>query len=256
MWIDSHCHLAWKEYDADREAVFARAGEAGVEGFIVIGAGSGVEGNDAAVALAAARKEVWAAVGIHPHDASKVEGGYLAHLREWAKQPKVVAIGETGLDYHYDHSPRDVQQKRFREQLQLAKELGLPVLIHSREAWEDTVRLVREEGPLPAGGVFHCFGGTLEEAHQALDLGFHISISGIITFKKAGVLIEVVEKIPLEKMLIETDAPFLAPVPHRGKRNEPAFVALVGEKIAEIKKRPVGAVAEIVTGNTRRLFRI
>lgn len=256
MWIDSHCHLAGKEYDEDRDAVFARARAAGVEACIVIGAGDGLEGNEAALRLAAECKEAYAAVGIHPHDAAKVDGEYLTHLKEWTRQQKVIAIGETGLDYHYHHAPREVQQERFREQLRLAKALNLPVIIHNREAWDDTMRLVREEGPLPAGGVFHCFGGILAEAHQAIDLGFFISISGIVTFKKAASLIEVVQKIPLEKMLVETDAPFLAPVPHRGKRNEPAFVALVGEKIAELKNKPIDAVAQTVTENTKRLFRL
>lgn len=256
MWIDSHCHLAGKEYDEDRDAVFSRARAAGVEACIVIGAGDGLEGNSAALRLASERKEAYAAVGIHPHDAAKVERDYLASVREWARRPKVVAIGETGLDYHYDHAPREIQQQRFREQLQLAKELNLPVIIHSREAWDDTLSLVREATPLPRGGVFHCFGGTVPEAQQALELGFFISISGIVTFKKAASLIEVVQKIPLEKMLIETDAPFLAPVPHRGKRNEPAFVALVGEKIAEFRGMPPAEVADIVTRNTKALFRL
>ena len=258
MWIDTHCHLAGAEYDADRDAVFARAREAGVAGFVVIGAGDGLEKNAFAIEVAQKNRDAFATVGIHPHDASKVdeEGQYLKKLKEWAAHKKVVAIGEIGLDYHYDHSPRDLQQKRFREQLALAKELGLPVSIHSREAWSDTVNIVKEFSPFSQSGVFHCFGGTVAEAKEVADLGFYISISGIITFKKAQSLVEVVEQMPLEMMLIETDAPFLAPVPHRGKRNEPAFVAIVGEKIADIKQLPKERVAEVTTANAKKIFSI
>ncbi|MDO8527514.1 MAG: TatD family hydrolase [Deltaproteobacteria bacterium] len=256
MWTDTHCHLAGKEYDADRDSVFARAREAKVDTFVVIGAGDGLEANTLAIALAQKEKQTYAAIGIHPHDAGAVDDqeNYLEKLKKWAADPKVVAIGEIGLDYHYDHSPREIQQKRFREQLALAKELQLPVTIHSREAWDDTVRLIKECGPLVAGGVFHCFGGTLEEMKQALDLGFYISISGIVTFKKVQNLMEVSLQIPLDRIVIETDAPFLAPVPHRGKRNEPAFVALVGEKIAEIRGIPKEEMAKITSANAQRLF--
>ena len=248
MWIDTHCHLASKEFEADLQEVFTRAKENGVEGFIVIGA--------EALSLADQNPSIWVAVGIHPHDAAKASQGYLDELKKFAAHKKVVAIGEIGLDYHYDHSPRDVQQKVFAEQLQLAKELNLPVSIHSREAWDDTIRIIKEAGELPKGGVFHCFGGNLQEAHQAIDLGFTLSISGIVTFKKAQTLLEVVEKITLEKIVIETDAPFLAPVPYRGKRNEPAFVKLVGEKIAEIRKMAVEEVSRIIKNNTNNLFHL
>jgi len=256
MWIDTHCHLAGEEYDADRVQVFQRAREAGIEGFIVIGAGDGLGKNADALSLCEKEVRTFAAIGIHPHDASKVDdsGAYLKKLKEWAKHPKVVAIGEIGLDYHYKHSLPDVQQKRFREQIELAGELNFPISIHSREAWADTLKILKEAGVPSKKGVFHCFGGNLEEAHQALELDFYISISGIVTFKKAENLIHVVSEIPLEKMVIETDAPFLAPVPHRGKRNEPAFVALVGEKIAEIKKLPLEKVAKQIGQNTRELF--
>lgn len=285
MWIDTHCHLAWKEYDSDRAEVMARARESGVDKIIVIGAGNGLEGNERALQLVKNHDNLWAAVGIHPHDVKIVQeervlpasgpipptsGGdptlrrhpllpsnrYIVQLRTWAQYSKVVAIGEIGLDYHYDHSPRDIQQQVFAEQLQLAKELNLPVAIHSRDAWDDTIRMVRETLP-PRGGVFHCFGGTIAEAKQALDLGFFISISGIITFqKKVEHLVEVVKTVPLDRIVIETDAPFLAPVPHRGKRNEPAFVCLVGEKIAEIRKMPVEEVSGQICQNVQRLFGI
>lgn len=253
MWIDTHCHLASKEFQADLPDVLARAREAQITAMIVIGAGDGFEGNERAVLLADQHANLWATVGIHPHDAEQSADG----LKKIAlSSKKVVAIGEIGLDYHYDHAPREVQQERFAEQIALAKELNLPIAIHSREAWEDTIAIIKEAGPLPKAGVFHCFGGNLAEAHQTLDLGFTISISGIVTFKKAANLLEVVQKIPLEKIVIETDAPFLAPVPYRGKRNEPAFVKLVGEKIAEVRGMNVEELSKIIAENTKRLFGI
>ncbi|MBI4125549.1 MAG: TatD family hydrolase [Deltaproteobacteria bacterium] len=251
MWIDSHCHLAWEKFREDLPQVLARAKEAGVAGMIVIGAGEGVEGNPKAIDLAAQHPNLWAAVGIHPHDAAQT-----GDLKNLASQSKVVAIGETGLDYHYDHSPRKAQQERFAEQIALAGELNLPLVIHSREAWQDTLAVLKEGGPPERGGVFHCFSGGWKEAKQALDLGFYISVSGIVTFKKAESLVEVVHKIPLERILIETDAPYLAPVPHRGERNEPAFVKFVGEKIAEIRSGPVEKVSGIILNNTKTLFHL
>lgn len=248
MWIDSHCHLAWEKFKEDLPQVLERAKEAGVEGVIVIGAGEGFEGNQRAVDLAGRHPNLWSTVGIHPHDALQT-----GDLKSLVAQPKVVAIGETGLDYHYDHSPRAIQQKRFAEQIALAKELYLPLVIHSREAWEDTVAMVKASG---VRGVFHCFGGSWAQAKQALDLGFYVSISGIVTFKKAGDLAEVVAKLPLDKILVETDAPYLAPVPHRGKRNEPSFVKYVGEKIAEIRGEPVEKISAAVLNNTKQLFQI
>lgn len=261
MWIDTHCHLAGEEFNADRAEVLKRAREAGVETIIVIGAGDGLEGNYRACELADKTPSVYVAVGVQPHDAEKVPDDYIEIMKstlplpsEGVRKSKIVAIGEIGLDYHYDHALRDVQKKRFREQLKLAKTLALPVTIHSREAWEDTLQILKEEGPFPKGGVFHCFGGGVEEAKEALELGFTISISGIVTFKKAEKLLEVVKFLPIEKIVIETDAPFLAPVPHRGKRNEPAFVAEVGEKVAEIKKMSVEILSRQIIKNTKELF--
>ncbi|MBI5300103.1 MAG: TatD family hydrolase [Deltaproteobacteria bacterium] len=258
MWIDTHCHLAGEEFDADRTEVLKRAREAGVQTIIVIGAGDGLEGNRHACALAEKTPSVYVAVGVQPHDAGKVPDDYIEIMKstffKGEGASKIVAIGETGLDYHYEHAPRDVQKKCFREQLKLAKTLALPVTIHSREAWEDTLRILKEEAPFLKGGVFHCFGGGVEEAKEALELGFTISISGIVTFKKAEKLLEVVKFLPLEKIVIETDAPFLAPVPHRGKRNEPAFVVEVGKKIAEIKKISVKVLSEQIIKNTKELF--
>lgn len=256
MWIDTHCHLAGEEFDVDRAEVLKRARETGVETIIVIGAGDGLDKNADALRLADQEKEIYAAVGIHPHDASKVDeqGDYLKKLEAWAAHPKVVAIGEVGLDYHYQHASPEIQKKRFREQILLASKLSLPLVIHSREAWKETIQVLKETGIPSRKGVFHCFGGGVEEARKALELGFTISISGIVTFKKAEKLLEVVKFLSLEKIVIETDAPFLAPVPHRGKRNEPAFVAEVGEKIAEIKKMSVEVLSQQIIKNTKELF--
>ena len=258
MWIDSHCHLAGPEYKEDFAEILSRAKKAGVANILVIGAGEGLDENPKAIALAQKYSECYAIVGVHPHDAEKLDPhpDYLKQLEVWAREPRVVAIGEIGLDFHYDHSPREVQKKRFREQLELAQTLKLPVSIHTRTAWAETVVTIREAGDLPGKGVFHCFSEGLKEAYEALELGFYLSISGIVTFKKAQSLVEVVEKIGLEHLLIETDGPFLSPMPHRGKRNEPAWVAIVGEKIAEIRKQNTKEVAKVITENTRRLFKL
>ena len=280
MFTDSHCHLADPKYLPDFEEVMLRARLALVDTIIAIGAGDGMAGNERVCELAEKYEGVYAAVGIHPHDTETVSENYIELLKTTLPLPpplvgggakyafppplvgggegegktKVVAIGEMGLDYHYLHSSREAQQHCFREQLKLAQELNLPVIIHSREAWEDTVRLVRATLP-PRRGVFHCFGGTLEEAHQAIDLGFYISVSGIITFgKKTETLQQVVRETPLEHLLIETDAPWLAPVPHRGKRNEPAFVVKAAEKIAELKGVSLETVGQITTDNAKKLF--
>jgi len=179
MWTDTHCHLAGEEYDADRKEVLERAHEANVQTIIVIGAGDGLDKNVDAIQLAEKEDGCFTTIGIHPHDASKVdeEGSYLRKLKEWAKHPKVVAIGEIGLDYHYKHSPPGVQRKRFLEQIKLAQELNFPIVVHSREAWQDTLKVINEAGAPTKKGVFHCFGGSLEEARQALELGFYISMA-------------------------------------------------------------------------------
>ena len=265
--IDTHCHIAGKEFDADRAAVLARAWEAGLSAMIIIGAGDGMEGNERAIALAQTDPRLFCAIGIHPHDAGKGAGpdaltfcrspDMEASAKRSPASPaplKIVAIGETGLDYHYDHVPREVQQQCFREQLSLAHEWQLPVIIHSRDAWEDTLRVLKETGIPKRKGVFHCFGETVDDAERAIALGFYISIPGILTFKKPGHSLEVVKHIPLEKILIETDAPYLAPIPHRGKRNEPAFVKHVAEKIAEIRGISYEEVVRQTTENAIKLF--
>jgi TatD DNase family protein len=232
MWIDSHTHVTATEFDADRAAVLARARDAGVEGFVAIGAGWGIEANAAAVALAQREDDVWAAVGVHPHDAKLLDDAGRAQLRVWLDEPRVVAVGECGLDYHYMHSPRDVQRAVFAEHVAWARGRDLPVVIHVRgddgEAWEELLDIWLAEGRGDVEGVLHCYTGTLDFAHRALDARLDVSFSGIVTFKTANELRDVAAGLPLERILVETDCPLLAPVPHRGQRNEPAWVEQVG----------------------------
>jgi TatD DNase family protein len=258
MLIDTHVHLDDPRYDQDREAVFQRAQAAGVERFVTIGCD--LSTSHSAVQLATERPYVYATVGVHPHEVKRIESNWYTELRQLAGHPKVVAFGEIGLDYHYEHSPREVQRQRFREQIGLAQSLQLPLVIHTREAPADTMTILREEHADSVGGVFHCFSENASIAKQALDLGFHLSFSGIITFRNAAPLREVIRLVPDDRILIETDAPYLTPVPFRGKRNESAFVTYVAEQIAEIKygnsTTGLPLVAELTTNNARRLFKI
>jgi TatD DNase family protein len=257
--IDSHCHLADEVFAADLDAVVERARAAGVEGALVI-----LEGGNAKEAAQAQRAEaLWpevrVSIGVHPHMAHEFAGDpgrAAAIVREQiAATPSTRAVGEIGLDYHYDYSPRDVQQAVFRAQLAVARELDLPVVIHTREADEDTLRLLGEEGRGGLRGVLHCFTGTPALAAAGLALGFYISLAGIVTFPKAGELRETAKGVPLDRLLTETDSPFLAPVPHRGKRNEPANVARVVEALADVHGVPVDALAQRTAANFRSLFR-
>ncbi|MDE3226365.1 MAG: TatD family hydrolase [Nitrospirota bacterium] len=258
MLIDTHAHLDDARYDADREAVIARAREAGVDTFVSIGCDLAT--SKSAVDLAGRYPFVYAAVGVHPHEVKHIEDGWYDEFRRLAAHKKVVAYGEIGLDYHYNHSPPKLQRERFREQVGLAKELRLPLVIHTREAQEDTIAILKEEHAGQVGGVFHCFSGDAWLAKDALDLGFYLSFSGVITFPSATMLRNIVKTVPLDRILVETDCPYLTPVPHRGKRNEPAFVKLVAEKIAEVKgATEVAGVEElgrITSDNARRLFKI
>ncbi len=230
--IDSHAHLQFEHYRTDLDEVLARAREAGVESIINIG--TDLDSSRAAVALADRVPQLYATVGLHPHDAATWTPATQAELAGLARHPKVVAIGETGLDFYYTHSPREAQVAAFREQLRLAQESDLPVVVHSRDAKEETLRLLQEI--LPARkGVLHCFTGDLEMAQRAIGMGLYISFSGIVTFKNAGPLREVAAAIPLDHLMIETDCPFLAPEPHRGKRNEPAWVTRVAEALTTLK---------------------
>jgi len=246
--IDSHCHLDDKQFSDDREETIARARAAGVEGMLAIGSGDGPPDLEAAIRLADRYPFISATVGVHPHDASKATPETLQSLRRLAAHPKVVAVGELGLDYHYDFSPRDAQRLVFAAQLAIAREASLPVVIHTREAWDDTLALLREHWDGP--GVLHCFTGGPKQARQALDLGFHLAFGGVITFPKAESTRESARLTPLDRLLVETDCPYLAPVPHRGQRNEPAFILETVKYLAMVQ----GVTAEEVSGATTRNF--
>ncbi len=254
MLIDSHCHIDDARFDVDRDVMMNRARNAGVEHFVTIGCD--LETSLAAVALADKHPFISATVGVHPHEVKLIQEGWYDELRLLGRSARVVAYGEIGLDYHYDHSPRDVQRIRFREQIQLARELKLPIVIHTREAQEDTITILKEEKASELGGVFHCFSGDAWLAKDALDLGFYLSFSGVVTFQNAVMLREIVKTVPLDRILVETDSPYLTPAPYRGKRNEPAYVRQVAEKIAEIHGISVQEVEDATSGNASSLFRI
>lgn len=254
--IDSHCHLDEKRFDDDRDAVLTRAEAAAVRQMVTIGASSGMQTNHAAVELAARLPQVFATVGIHPHDARLVDDGIMQELEQMAAHPKVVGIGETGLDYYYGHSPREQQLDAFRRFIDLARRRQLPCIIHLRDAYEDAVEVMRSERAWEVGGVIHCFSGDRSNARDFLDLGFDLSFSGILTFKNADELRAVAAEVPADRYHVETDAPYLAPVPFRGKRNEPAFVACTAAVIATLRGQSLDEVATQATANTRRLFRL
>jgi TatD DNase family protein len=259
MLIDSHAHLDMKAFDADRSEVIQRAWDEGLGAVITVGVGEALSEIEGVVALADEYERVFATVGVHPHDAQRVEPEWYGRIEVLARHPKVVGIGETGLDYHYMHSPKDVQRRAFERFLRMGRETDLPVVIHTREAYEDTISVLqeaRDESGGPLCGVVHCFSGDYPLARQVLDLGLHISFTGVITFPKAEPLREVLKKVPIERLLLETDCPYLSPVPFRGKRNEPARVVHVAETVAEVYGRPVDEVARITTENVVRLFRL
>ncbi len=260
MWIDSHCHVTASKFDADRKEVLARAKESGVDVMIAIGSGYGIAGNAAAVALADALPEVYAAVGVHPHEASQLDDANRAAIREWLAHPRVMALGECGLDYHYMNSPRQVQLEVFREQVAVARELDMPVVIHVRgdepNAYDDLLGIWIEVGEGQLDGVLHCYTGTLPFAKRALEHRFYVSFSGIVTFKRSNDLRDVARGLPLDRLMVETDAPFLAPEGHRGRRNEPAWVPRVGETLASLHETSVEDVARITSDNARSFFRL
>jgi TatD DNase family protein len=292
--VDSHVHLDDPKFDADREAVIERALAAGVERMMAIGTGTGPPDLETAIRQAERYPFIFATVGVHPHDASKATPETFARLRQLAAHPKVLAIGEIGLDYHYDFSPRDVQQSVFRKQLEIAAEAGKPVVIHSREAWADTMALLAlvlhhpqtSAGPLvslaedtksrtrgsgadegvrptcgsvgqalpPASpGILHCFTGDAPQAREALDLGFHLAFGGVLTFPNAQTVREAARITPEDRLLLETDCPYLAPAPHRGQRNEPAFVVEVARRLAEVRGCTLDEIAAQTTRNFERL---
>jgi TatD DNase family protein len=253
--IDSHCHLDDKRFDADRNAVIERALAAGVETMVSIGTGDGPPGLDAAIRIAEKYPPVLATVGVHPHDAAKATDSTLGELEVLLKHPEVIALGEIGLDYHYDFSPRDRQRAVFLDQLALARAARRPIIIHTREAWPDTFSLLDEHwAPGGLSGIMHCFTGGVAEAEASLRLGFHISISGIVTYPKSVEIQEAAKIVPLNRILIETDAPYLAPVPHRGKRNEPGFVGETARKLAMLRGQTPEEIIAATTANWKRIF--
>jgi len=258
--VDSHCHLDDEKFAADSDAVVERARAAGVERMLAIGTGNGPPDLEVAVRLADAHDCFYATIGVHPHEVKQIGDAWYDDLRRLAQHPKVVAYGEIGLDYHYNYSPPKLQRDRFREQVGVARELGLPIVIHTREAQDDTIKILREEKGSEVGGVFHCFSGDAWLAKDALDLGFFLSFSGVITFQNATMLRDIVKTVPMDRLLVETDCPYLTPATHRGKRNEPVHVKLVAEKIAELKSstEPMGMeeIGRITSQNARRAFKI
>lgn len=256
MLFDTHTHLDDARYNDDRDAVLARARESGVEAFVTIGCDLATSG--AAVEIAERYPFVYASIGVHPHEAKHIQDDWYDEFRRLAKNKNVVAYGEIGLDYHYNHSSPKEQRERFREQIQLARELRLPVIIHTREAQEDTVSILKEERASEVGGVFHCFSGDAWLAKEALDLGFHLSFSGILTFQNATALREIAKETPLDRVLIETDCPYLAPIPYRGKRNEPAYVSNVAQQLATLhcSTLTVDHIARQTSDNAKKLFKI
>jgi TatD DNase family protein len=247
--IDSHAHVHFPQFDDDREAVIDRAREAGLVALVEIGTDLG--SSRAALALAKQHDLIYATVGVHPHDAQTVDSGVLDQLRALARHPKVVAIGEIGLDYYHDHSPRPVQRQVLVDQLALATELELPVVIHSRDAHDDTLATLQD---WQGAGVMHTYAAGPERLDEVLAMGFFVGLSGPVSFSNADALREVAKAAPLDRLLVETDCPYLTPEPHRGKRNEPAYVRHVAEAIARARQEPVDVVAEATTANARRLF--
>ncbi|HUF43672.1 MAG TPA: TatD family hydrolase [Verrucomicrobiae bacterium] len=254
MLIDSHAHIQGKEYAGEVAAVIERARQAGVEKIIAVGGAGDMTSNTEAVTLAESFPDIYATVGMHPHDAKDVGPEDLAELKELSAHPKVVAVGETGLDYYYSHSPHEVQRRVFAQFIHMARETELPIVVHERDAAKDAAELLRAEGEANLRGVIHCFTGDYQAACKYLDLGFYISFTGIITFKNADPLREVVRRVPLDRMMVETDSPYLTPVPHRGKRNEPAHVRWVAETIAKVKGVDLETVARVTSENVRDLF--
>lgn len=258
--IDSHCHIDGDAFDEDRDAVVQRANEAGVSVMLNIGTGD-PHSDDFAKAVAVAEKyeNVYASVGVHPHDAKLYDDIAEARLIDLVKSSnKVIAWGEIGLDFYYDHSPRETQTDVFRRQIRTARDLGLPIIIHSRDADDETVQILRDECSDAdfRGGIMHCFGGTAKMAEEILELNFLISFAGNVTFKKADNLREAASVVPVERMLVETDCPFLTPVPFRGKRNEPAFVAHTASFLAELKGIDTEVLAERTTRNFLDFFKL
>jgi TatD DNase family protein len=251
--VDSHCHIDMPQFDVDRGEVVARAREAGLLEMLVVGGVDEAAGHRRAL-READRYSLPATAGLHPHESRLASDQVYDELRGLARDGRLVAIGEVGLDFHYDHSPREAQREAFRRQIRLARDVGLPIVVHTREADEETARLLDAEGASEVGGVIHCFTGGFDLARRALALGFHLSFSGIVAFPRSEVIQKVAAETPLDRLLIETDAPYLAPPPHRGKRNEPAFVVEVARKVAELRGTTPASLGRLAALNYARLF--
>jgi TatD DNase family protein len=263
MLVDSHAHLEGEQFDADREQMLSRAREAGVQTIVAIGSGTGPGSLDCGIKLAEQYDFIYATIGIHPHEAKLGTESDFQELEQLAKRPKVIACGEIGLDYYYDHSPRDVQQQVFLKQMELAKKAKLPIVIHCRplqdsdNAWDDCLSLINEHwAPSGLGGVLHCFTSTWAHAKRALDMGFMISFAGNVTFPKAQQIRDAAKEVPLDRMFIETDSPFLAPVPNRGKRNEPAFVKEVARQLGELRGLSTEEMGRQTAHNFYKFFKL
>jgi TatD DNase family protein len=263
MFVDSHAHLDGRQFDSDREQVIARAREAGVRTMVAIGNGDGPEHLDCGIRLAEKYDFIYATLGIHPHEARLADDAAFQNMERLAKHPKVIAWGEIGLDYFYEHSPRDLQKEVFTRQMELAWAAKLPIVIHCRpsessdDAWEDCLSLMRQYWAANGlGGILHCFTGNWPQAKSALDMGFMISFAGNVTFPKAKQIRDAALEVPLDRMLIETDSPYLAPVPHRGKRNEPAFVMETARKLGELRGMTAEEVGEQTSRNFYNFFKL
>ena len=253
--IDSHAHIDFPQFADDRDAMLERARAAGVTTLLAIGTGPGPEQLDAALPFAEKHDWIYTTVGIHPHEAMGVTPRHLEELERLAQHPKVIAWGEIGLDYYYDHSPREVQQKVFCEQMALAARAKLPIVIHCRDAWGDCLAMLEEHWrPTGLGGILHCFSSTLEDAQRGIDMGFLVAAGGSLTYPKSQNLRDVAKVLPLANLLLETDAPYLAPQAYRGKRNEPAYVMEVARTLGSVRDLPAEEVAAATTGNFRRFF--
>ncbi|GIN93497.1 putative metal-dependent hydrolase YabD [Siminovitchia terrae] len=254
MLFDTHVHLNDEQFNEDLQEVIERAKEVGVSHMVVVGFNRPTI--ERAISLVEEYNFLYASIGWHPVDAIDMTDEDLAWIEELSAHPKVVALGEMGLDYHWDKSPHDIQQEVFRRQIRLAKKLKLPIIIHNRDATKDVIQILREENAEDIGGIMHCFSGSAETAKECIEMNFYISLGGPVTFKNAKKPKRVAEEVPLDRMLIETDCPYLAPHPYRGKRNEPAYVKLVAEQIAELKEISFEEVANKTTENAKKLFGI
>lgn len=256
MWTDAHCHLNPSAFDGDDgvDATIARARAAGVTRMVTIGAGYGVMGMQAACAVANRHPDVWFTVGVHPHDAKDWDRAVIAQIEALAAHPRCVAIGEMGLDFHYDLSERDTQRRCLTEQVALARRLAKPIVIHDRESDNETLAMLEALGAFEVGVVFHCFAGDVDDMRRVVDLGGYVSIPGIVTFKKPGHLLDVAAAVPADRYMVETDSPYLAPIPHRGRRNEPAYVVRTGEAVARARGVAPELVAAESAANAARFF--